>query len=194
MAVGDVFKMALELTFTGNDQIVNTFHYRQELPVIGNAAEDLGNQWLTDVFPTYQLFLSNRIVLALITIRPVPPALETADITVGVSGLHGAGDIVPLSDSPIVSWRTGLVGRSRRGRVYLPPPQESVQDAGNLSLPYITLIDNWASINLQLLELGIPQWQQVVYSPTINISTPITAWIVNNNMGDQRRRRQGVGS
>lgn len=194
MAIGDVFKLSLEMTFTGTDQIVNTFHYRQEAVVIGNPAEDLANQWVNDVFPTYRLFLSDRIVLQVVTVRPIPPATNMADAIVGLNGQHGSGDIVPLSDAPIVTWRTGQVGRSRRGRTYLPPPQESVQDGGSINSTYKGLITDWADVNMQLLELAVVQWQQVIWSETLAEATPVTTYIVRDIMGDQRRRRQGVGS
>ena len=194
MSVGDVFKLAISQTFTGVDDIICTLHYRQELVVIGNEAQDLANQWATDVLPLYRLMLSSRILVRLLEVRPVSPATATYDATINLSGLDSSGDICPLPSAPKVSWRTGIVGRSFKGLIYLPPPAEVNQDAGNLTSGYQTAMSNWAAINMQLLVLGLPQWQQVIYSPTLNVSTPVNAFIVRGNMGSQDRRRQGVGS
>lgn len=196
MAIDDVFKLELVMTFTGVDDIINTFHYSEQGGLIFTSpAEDLANAWLNDAWPTYRLFLSSRITLQTIRVRPVDPLDSFFDLTVEENGTHGAGDICPLIDAPIVTWLTAFIGRSNRGRVYLPPPQESVNDAGSLTSPYLELIEDWAVENI-ILDGGILTglWQQVIHSEVTGLNPDVTAFVTRDIMGHQERRKQGVGS
>lgn len=196
MAIGDFYKMTLRMTFTGVDTIVNTFHYRQDtIPIFDTPSNDLAEAWLEEVWPTYKAFLSARIVLQVIEVRPVDPAGDFWDESVGENGTGGSGDIVPLTSAPLVTWRTGLIGRTNRGRVYLPPPPEANQDGGSLTSGYKTAIQDWAALNFHIpSSLTHAEWTQVIHNPEgANTNPEVTGFIVRDIMGVQRRRKQGVG-
>jgi hypothetical protein len=201
MAQGDIFKLSIVSTFTGNDQIVNNLHYVQLAAVTDPPAQDLADRFLSDVIPSYLNLLSTRIVVQLLEVRQVLGGLGSYDLTVGDNGNLSSDDIVPLQSAPLISWRTGLAGRAHRGRTFLPPIPEGNQDAGNLDTSYKNLMGSFAAV-ARLINDGVADvWQLCIFSTELDgeprvppVGTPVTSWIIRDNMGSQRRRRQGVGS
>lgn len=203
MAENSVYRLAVENTFTGNDQIINVFHYKQV--AVGGAqpgATELGDEWIADVLPAYRALLSGRITVLGLTIREVT-GTEEAEFTVNQNGLlESAADITPLQTAPLISWRTGVAGRSFRGRTYLPPIPETHQDAGNLNSTYVGLMEDFAeaakvienAVTVDLFQLGI--WSTVEdNAPRVPpVFTPVTAYVIRSVTGGQNRRRQGRGS
>lgn len=193
MAVGDIYRLAVRSTYNNIDDIVNVLHYRQELVVVGNPAEDLANQWATDLMTLYTALFPGAISVTDITVRPIPPATEFFDLSLTPQAGAQPGQVLPLFSAPIITWRSDFIGRSKRGRSYLPPLSESFQDAGTIDAAVIAGMDNYAIAAMQLLELGIPQWQLVVYSATLGSAVPVTGHVSRPLLGSQRRRKQGVG-
>jgi hypothetical protein len=201
MAVGDVYRLGVVSSFTGFDQMVNVFHYEQLADGAFPGAQELCLQWEADALPAYLDLLSTRITVQILEARQVLGGAESFDLGIGVNGELSSDDIVPLTSAPIISWRTGLAGRSFRGRTYLPPVPEGNQDAGNLDSAYSDLMDAFAAANRLLINGVTEEFQLVVFSTVEDgsprvppIATPVTSWVVRDNMGSQRRRRQGVGS
>lgn len=205
MATGDTYRLAIQSNFTGVDQIVNVFHYRQTADggAEPNKALACILAWGVTAEASYLDLLSARITLELFQAKGVDGSTEEAELGVTLNGTGGSGDIVPLTSSPIISWRTGQAGRRKRGRSYLPPAEEANQDAGNLTSGAITELEAFAAAAL-LVDTGEgDEFELVIFSPenltaspprSGTIITPVTAAIVRSNMGTQRRRRQGVGS
>lgn len=193
MAVGQVYRLAVRSTYNNVDDMINVFHYRQELVVIGNPAEDLANQWVSDVMTTYQGVISGSVTIAEVNVRPVPPATEFFDLA--LTGIVGSlsGEALPLMNAGIITWRTALIGRRNRGRSYLPVGSENLQNAGSWLPAYIANMDAFAVANMQLLELGVPQWQLVIHSEVGGTDTPVIDHVSRPLIGTQRRRKQGVG-
>lgn len=194
MAVGDIYRLSVRSQYLDTNDFVNVFHYRQELVVIGDPAEDLANQWVNDVSDAYNDCLPQNIHVKQISVRPVAGIVSGFDVDVDQAGGQGTGDIVAFTSAPIITWRTGFTGRSRRGRSYLPPPVETAQANGIMTGPALTGMDNFAEAAIQLLELAVVQWQMVVWSATLQEAFPVTSWVSRPLMGTMRKRRQGVGS
>lgn len=193
MAVGQVYRLAVRSTFNNVDDIINVHHYRQELVVIGNPAEDLANQWASDLALLYRGLFGGGVSLTDVSVRPVPPATEFFDLNLGSQAGLLAGQTLPLPNAPIITWRTALIGRRNRGRTFFPPPTENEQDGGSISATLISALQDYADGAIQLLELGVPQWQMVVHSEVGGTDNPVTSYVVRTLMGSQRRRKQGVG-
>lgn len=193
MAVGQVYRIAARSTFNNVDDIVNVWHYRQELVVIGNPAEDLANQWATDLTLLYRGLFGGGVAITDLSVRPIAPATEFFDLNLGAQAGTLAGQTLPLPNAPIITWRSDLIGRRNRGRTFFPPPTENEQDGGSISAALITALTNFGDAAMQLLELGVPQWQMVVHSEVGGTDVPVTSFVVRSIMGTQRRRKQGVG-
>lgn len=205
MATGDTYKLAIQSNFTGTDQIVNVFHYRQtdDSGVLVNKALACIVAWQNSAMAEYLANLSSRITLELLQCRGVDGSTEEAEQTASDNGTGGAGDIVPLQNAPVISWRTGQSGRRRRGRTYMPPIEESLQDAGNLSVTQIGRMEAFAAVAPLITTGAGDDFEMVIFSPAAptatppragTIITPVTAAIAQGVIGSQRRRRQGVGS
>lgn len=101
---------------------------------------------------------------------------------------------LPNSVSVVMSLRTGLAGRSFRGRNYVPGLAEDAI-AGNTvnSTMIAALIEVWNALRLAS---GDPGWQNVVVSRFSNnaprvtgVTTPITSVVVFDDQVDNQRRR-----
>lgn len=201
MAIGDVFKLSIVSTFTGNDQIVNNLHYKQLAVPTDPPAQALADLFLAEAMPAYLNLLSTRITVQLLEVRQVLGGEGSYDLTVDDNGNLSSDDIVPLTSAPIISWRTGLIGRAHRGRTFLPAIPEGNQDAGNLDTSYKTLMGSFAA-SARVLDDGTDEiFQLCIFSTELDgaprvppVGTLVTSWIIRDNMGSQRRRRQGVGS
>lgn len=207
MATGDVYRLAIRSTYTGTDDIVNVFHFRQTADdgAQPNKALACINAFGVTALTDYLNCIPNSISLSLYSCRGVLGSIEEAELSVTVNGTSGAGDVLPLQSAPIISWRTGASGRRRRGRTYMPPILEGQQTGGLMALGIITALEDFAAVVLTIAtsDPTPDEFELVVFSPE-NLSavppragdliTPITAYIVRDVVGSQRRRRQGTGS
>jgi len=205
MSTGDVYKLAVQSNFTGTDQIVNVFHYRQtdDSGPISNKALALITAWETDAKAEYLACLSSRITLEKLEAKGVNGSTEESEVNATDNGTGGAGDIVPLTSAPLISWRTGEAGRRKRGRSYMPPIEEALQDAGNLTSGAVDTYEDFTAVATEISTGDGDDFEMVIYSPEDLTATPprpgtlitkVTGAIVQSVMGTQRRRRQGSGS
>ena len=205
MSTGDTYKLAVQSNFTGTDQIVNVFHYRQtqDTGLTSNKALALILAWQNSCQAEYLANLSSRMTLELFQARGVDGSTEEAEVNSTDNGTGGAGDLVPLQSAPVISWRTGQAGRRKRGRTYMPPIEEALQDAGNLNATQIGRMEDFAAVALEIATSDGDEFEMVIYSPEDLSATPprpntlitkVTASIAQSVIGSQRRRRQGVGS
>jgi hypothetical protein len=205
MSTGDVYKLAVQSNFTGTDQIVNVFHYRQtsDTGVLTNKALALITAWEASAKAEYLACLSSRITLEKLEAKGVNGSTEEAEVNATDNGTGGAGDITPLQSAPLISWRTGESGRRKRGRTYMPPIEETLQDAGNLTSTAIDRMEDFVPVALEVDTGDGDDFELVIYSPEDLAATPprpgtlitkVTGAIVQSIMATQRRRRQGSGS
>lgn len=102
----------------------------------------------------------------------------------------------PPQCSVVVSLLTGLAGRSRRGRMYLPGMGASMSvstyllDSGqqqDIAEQLALLLSGMADVGS-----GVASIFPVVYSATLNVLTPVSQVAVGNVIDTQRRRRDGL--
>jgi hypothetical protein len=98
---------------------------------------------------------------------------------------------LPGQNAIVVSWKTGLGGRSFRGRTYLGPISQAViTSAGVVSAGSRTTIQNAATALIAALDtVGMPL---AVYSRKLGEATPVTSAAVGTTVDTQRRRRSAV--
>ncbi len=122
---------------------------------------------------------------------------SSAPLPVSVSGftgqaMTGSGSPAPAAVALITTWRSGLAGRSNRGRTYL----------GGLSDVFIDSTGaQWASGAFPTLQIGMDAFLSAlvgsttvtgldVYSPLHNTKAPVINGLVRRYMGTQRRRAE----
>lgn len=203
MAIGDTYRIAVVSTMTGLDDFVNVFHYRQLADDLNTdtAAESLADYWEESAKPAYLHCMSARQSLRLLQVRQVTGGEEIYERTVTDNGDLISADVLPLYAAPVISWRTGLAGRSRRGRSYMPTVSEGYQDQGVLNQDMISNLEAFGAAALVLGEVAVDYWELVICSlysngqPRANpLITKVTSYIARELLGTQKRRTQGRGS
>lgn len=96
--------------------------------------------------------------------------------------------LLPLQSAVVVSERTGLSGRSNRGRMYLPAANIGAGGNGQLSTAQAqTVADGWATCFSDWNASG-DNGTVVVVSPTHGTHEPVSQIIVDTRLDVQRRR------
>lgn len=115
---------------------------------------------------------------------------DTAEFSASVplDNPPGTGSIrLPDQVATVVSLRTGLAGRSFRGRMYLPLNGLSLDANAQLSSSSIGLVADAAKDLVDDINAG--GLEVVVMSATQTLTTPVTSIIVDSILDTQRRRR-----
>lgn len=202
MAIGDVYKLAVVGAFGLGQEFVNTFHYRCEDAGAGDFPSDLALSWQLTALPNYLDLLMDSSLVVQIEVRQVTGSpLASNDLVINETGAN-SGEQLPPQVCPLVSWRTGLIGRRNRGRSYLPAPPENIQDAGALTTGFLESIQTFADSCKLLTGGGFGDWQLVIYGkanpdaepPLDENIVPVTTALVRRDLATQRRRRVGAGS
>lgn len=198
MAVGDVFRFAVIGNNQGIDELVNVHHYVQTSAGGDDEGVDLIDAWVANVMPSFLDTFSELCSLVGFQVRNINqpefgtdyslPASENGTLT---------GEMVPPQVAPVISWRTGLIGRRRRGRSFGWPINEGSQNAGQMSLTLQALLTEYA--NDALAFAGGAAYEKVIYSNIEGATPPVLVTTVNSVvvdviLGSQRRRKPGVGS
>jgi len=199
MALGDVVRITVVNEDTGLNDFVNTFTYIQtQEPSLGKGdleAAVLG--WMNVIYPLYADCLSDAIGLKECKARFLPLSPEQhLFLGTGEKGTQ-TGDPIPNQVAPIVSWRTSLIGRSYRGRTYLPPCSESQSSGPNLTGAQLVLMSTFATAAISFTDTanGNGAWRLAIWSEKMqDVSANVESFIVPSAPGTQRKRRAGEGS
>lgn len=117
--------------YSTNQLGLNVRHYRFDQILPGDITDqEIADQVSADIGPFYILCMpgaASYIGLTVQRYRPFPTAPLVSTIGAGVGTV--AGEILPRQVSGIITLGTGLPGRSRRGRAYVPFPSENDTDA-----------------------------------------------------------------
>lgn len=119
---------------------------------------------------------------------PLDGSSASTVTTLAGSGAGLAADAMPPEVSAVVTFRTTVRGRSRRGRVYLPPYTRGVLASGGILDPTVisALIAEWAGFNADMLTHSIVH---SVASYKLGLCTPISSYTMDNKLDVQRRRK-----
>lgn len=197
MAIGDTYRLSVRAVHgTTGEEYINVHHFRQENAlVLDEAGEDLVGAWDDQVKPLLLPLMSNAILIADCEVRQIGDPSYIYEQAIADAIGSSSTDMLPPFVSPLVSWRTGLAGRSRRGRTYMFPTVEAHQVGGLLAPTYTGPWSDWADQMLQIgggLEFAV--WKLVIRSDVLNQSIPVTSYLLRLALARQSRRALGVGS
>jgi hypothetical protein len=208
MAINGIYRLSArwENNLTGDD-IVNVWHFRQdEITILDTPGEDLVQAFVTECIPVYAALVAASYTLNLFSVRQVEGGEEIYEEAVSHPGTRGtAATQLPSTVACVLSWKTGLAGRRRRGRTYMPVTVEGDLDTGQFIAAYLDGVDAFA---LNMIDdmatgtVGHAAWAFGIWSApqTVPLPTPptmftqVTQGIARANPGTVRSRRAGSGS
>jgi len=199
MAIGDVLRLAVvSKDNTGQNSIVNVFHFRQSaVLILDTPFEDLAQAWLDQVLGVYKACMTASYEVVQLQPRSleVPASGIDVPVTGGTGTLSGSQNL-PHQIAPIITWRTPFVGRRFRGRSYMPVITEDHQNDGVIDSTLTGLLEDFADAMLGMAAETISSagWELVIHSVAGSADTPVTAYAVRPLLGTQRKRRTGAGS
>lgn len=164
-----------------------------DAPNITAIGDDVKAWWSTEVHDAktgMKHYVTEDIALELVTLQRVDP-LEPIEFQY-TTGLPIAGTDTGEPGRPqdcvLASMRTEKIGRSYRGRMYLPTPAEAYTENGNLIDTEAATLADFVVILIGLLEAD--GFRTGIYSQQHN-GEAVTAFnVVTNVLVDQRLRTQ----
>lgn len=200
MAIGNVYKLAvLWENVTTRDDAVNVFHFRQKTAnVYVPAPVDLVEAFIGQAEGNYRGVVNSQYGLSKYVVTQVTGGVEMYErVGLGVGTAGTAGSMLPTTDSPLISWRTGFAGRRNRGRTFLPPSDEVYLSGGMWTSTFIALVESCA---LGMMNVGTHasvlygQWEIGVWSAVGAAFKPFTGAIARVVPATMKSRRIGSGS
>lgn len=120
-----------------------------------------------------------------------PPVIYNAGTPITINGSGPATQAAPQL-AAVVSWATGLAGRSYRGRTYIGPlGSNAVQGDGHLNADFVTALQSAGAdliVDIQSIANTSEPPDLVVWSRTKSVATDILTCRVDNRVDTQRRR------
>lgn len=171
---------------------VNVFHFQtDDTTVRCQAAVDAIRDWYSAMQAYYNNASSVSIgdrVVAFDPANPHLPGAVAATVPRVVAGTGGTGAL-PAQVSLVASWRTGLSGKSFRGRTYLGPLISTPYDAGTgeYKPANITALQGFANTFVAAMN-ALTDTSYLLYSPTIGGTQLINNCVVSAVPATQRGR------
>lgn len=194
MATGDVYYLKWKFEDTNLGTVYTPgIHVRQDGVSydFNNAAAILVDVWndvigATAIKSWYKTTTQLTAILGR-RVSPLEPIEQQYTTGLPIAGT-GTSDQLAPQDSVLFSFRTALIGRSYRGRLYFPAPTESAEEpAGALGSTVATdMID--AMNHLDDLGAIGQLTPQVVWSPLLSSAEDVTERRIDRRIRTQRRR------
>ena len=206
VAVGDVYELAVTwVESTQGTQCVNVFHFRQKAGYL--SAINLVGEFVAGVETQYRAMITSALSITKYSCRSLIPHLTDFYESFPSPIRPGTGGTTPCPpvSAGIITWRTGLPGRRKRGRTYLAGININQQAGGRLSTTFITnymsvFADRCISLwgpggSSATTEIGV--WSRLNAGPDPPFAAagfqPITAFTCQPAMGSMGTRRVGRG-
>jgi hypothetical protein len=166
--------------------------------LVGNLlVQDVIDAWQNSAQPEYLASLSDVTDLEVIQVRGITNPEFGTDQSVSLAGevVSGGLGIISPRSAPVVSLRTGLIGRSFRGRSFLMSPNENETVNGALSVNLQSVIDDYYNAALQITgPVSGNVYRMTIFSKTLSteeslVDNLVTNFIIRVNVGSQRKRR-----
>lgn len=191
------------------------FHFRgaDSSPASTVQAEitNLYNDFLANVVPAYKLFCNQQWTaksLFVVQLTARPGVIIDQPLS---GGGAQTGDSLPSYCAGVLSLRTGLTGRSRVGRLYIPGVSEELSSTSRLEASYLSLLQQLGAVltnrygasgtstsgrfGVFSRKLGVTRVGGLVpyLDYSINGWTQVTSTIARNVVGTQRKRLLAKG-
>lgn len=202
MAVGEVFEVKVSGHYQGQ-LWNNVLHFRQKEYGVGTE-EDFITRFKSVIYGEWLALMVDEATMDQIYVRQITPELKDPVIDSFVNAVGAVTDDgLPSFVSAIVTQRTGIANRRKRGRIYIPAVPLSFQTDGQLNstglAAYQTFADNLMvnyNDNTASAKFDVGVWSRAQAADTgqnDDAFTPMTSGAPNPVLGTQRRRRAGHG-
>lgn len=195
----NTLRVALEFSQVGH-VMVNVYHVKKDTPIVSADLTAIAEAFLDWWVDDQRGLFSNEVALSMISVRDLTS--ETGEVLELTSGMPVAGgdtnDPVPNSSALVMSYRTGVAGRSYRGRSYLGGLSKSVIDSPNTiyATNLTTLLLNQLALETRINGEGftwvVASFKNAGVPRTSAVLTPITEITANTKLDVQRRRMKGA--
>lgn len=193
-SVGDVYEMIVYCT-CGNQTSLNVRHWEVTGLDPGDFTDlDIAEAYNTRMRPEYLPLMSadaNYWGCTVQKIRPLP-IFERA-VAPFIAAGEEAAEVLPRQTAGVISLRTGVASRRKRGRVYVPFPAETQNEGdGQPTAAYLTDLESLAIA--YMVPFNIVDGAETltlesrVFSRLDNAFTPITDYILRSGWGTIRKR------
>lgn len=197
MATDDLFRLAVIARGPQDQELVNTLYYRQSsLVYIGDPLMGLANSYFDAAIDSglYPALVHSNCSFIGLQVRGItnPEVGFDLNFETPVPGAS-TGDMLPPAVSCVVTFGTGFIGRSNRGRNYLFPASEANQSQGVFGAGYLEAALAYFNA-IQTLSIPLTgEFKQVVYSRTNNTFKDVITYTPRAIVNGQSRRKPGVG-
>lgn len=203
-AAGELFRATMNMRLRG--QVVeNVLHFRGKTGA--ESPNALGVEINTDYWTYLAALCAPDVVFEGVTVLQLTPVVFDLAITPNTS-IHdngeGLGVAVNNTIAAILTLRTGVAGKTHRGRMYIPGIASSWTTTDSLTPGGVTAMNTFASQMLAKWGVGGTSlgFEWGIYSRllggggpyTVAGYQPITRCDPQPTLGNQRRRRLGVGT
>lgn len=194
MAVDDIYQAVFSFNHPNGDGALSfSQHYR--LDVINATrteaqyALDLGTELVLECNALYMPHLSSDIEFVQVDVLNVT---QPQYGNIQLSGVTGGlvEQCVSIRAAPVISKRSVLRGRSRRGRMFLMAPTEAQQSGGELNGAAKTLIQTFVNALLIVTPATSNIYQAVIWSKVLLEATDQVQNLVRDTVGSIRGRQK----
>lgn len=203
--IGELHGQATETSFWFKGADTSTW------TTVQNELASLRADFLTNIVPAYKLFCNqNWSAKTMLSIQMTSvPGIFIDDVLTG--GGTQTGDSLPSFCAGLLSLRTGLTGRSRVGRIYVPGVSEDLSSNSRLEGAYTSVLQSLGStllarygpsgsfahcrIGVFSRKLGAVRNPGPPPSISYNLSgwTQVTSFIARNEVATMRKRKLAHG-
>lgn len=188
--ITDIWRCSVRWLLDDVEEAINVLHVRNptQLPAL-TVASTLSAALVTNWQPN----MCDDTDLVGIDVRPLTASGSTTEtLTVGTASGDVTGINVPHQCALVCTWRTGVGGRSNRGRSYVPGLPTSALAGGDSSHWSAGQVNAWqADMEAFIAELDGNDLHLSVASYTNATARDVTEPLVRQSVFTQRRR---VGS
>lgn len=201
MSQNDIYRVTAVFTDSAVPKTYTTSFYLKQTTVVGFSVGDIGDLvklWWNTAYASgvaMKSLYSTGMSLVEVTMRkwfPLSPTIDVYTTGLPVAGTV-TGDNLPGENAVLLSLRTANIGRSYRGRMYLPPITET-NLAGQLSSGTATTIaEQFVGLVRDLQTTGAAgaaRADTVVWSRVLSASSLVTQVKCDEIIRSQRRRNQ----
>jgi hypothetical protein len=115
----EVFRLVQVQRYAGTITCMNSFHFGRE--TTGGSANSLVVDWRDNVVPTWKANVASIVTFTEAWAQRIMPAQDAvAAVTLTGGGTGSGTNFLPCVAAGLLTWRSQLVGRRRRGRSYVP--------------------------------------------------------------------------